>query len=213
MRLAPVRSVGLLRRLRRDIGGVAAVEFALIAPIMILLYCGMAELASGIMAARKTSHATSTVGDLVGQKTTVSASDMYNLFLAASDTMTPFPLTDGSGATVLLSRITSLSVRSNGAIQVDWSCTPTNTSQSAGMPPLVTNSVVTGVPANLLNTSTPGDSVVESDGAYQFTPPSNRIFPTGLKFTDTFYFKPRASTSVTYNTSSTGSTATCNPSS
>ena len=200
-----------LSRLANDARGVSALEFALLAPVMILLYCGMAELSSGIMAARKSSHATSTVGDLVGQTTQVSASDMYNLFVAANDTLTPFPYIDSSSNYIRLSRASSLSVRSDGSIRVDWSCTPTNTAQASNMPPLASNTVMSGVPTNLLNVATPGDSVIEADGSYQFTPPSKWIFPTGLKFQNTFYFKPRRSTSVTYSTITSGSTATCNP--
>ena len=200
-----------LRRVVSDVRGVSAVEFALLAPVLILMYCGMAELCSGVMAARKTNHATSTVGDLVGQTTQVSASDMNNLFLAANDTMTPFQIQNSSGNYVLLTRASSLSVRSDGSIRVDWSCTPNNTTQASNFAPLTTNTLVTNTPANLLNTSTPGDSVIQADGSYQFTPPATMIFPTGLKFQSTYYFKPRRSTAVAFSTTSSGSTATCNP--
>jgi Flp pilus assembly protein TadG len=204
------RTPTFLKRLKADARGVSAIEFALIAPVMILLYCGMAELSSGIMAARKSGHATSTVGDLVAQATQVSASDMFNLFMAASDVIVPFPAQNSTGGYILLTRASSLSVRNDGSVQVDWSCTPDNPAQSSQLPPLAANTKMTGVPVNLLNTSNPGDSVIETDGVYQFTPPSNWIFPTGLKFQNTYYFKPRRSVSVSYSTTNSGSTAKCN---
>jgi Flp pilus assembly protein TadG len=49
-----------------DVRGVSAVEFALIAPVMILFYAGMVDLCQGYMALKRTSHA-SAVADLASQ--------------------------------------------------------------------------------------------------------------------------------------------------
>ena len=59
-------------RFRKDRRGVAAVEFALIAPAMVLLYCGLVELCQAVIAERKANHVASAIGDLVTQAETVS---------------------------------------------------------------------------------------------------------------------------------------------
>jgi Flp pilus assembly protein TadG len=47
--------VGKISRLARDKRGVSAVEFALLAPVMIGLYFGCAEIADGVGTDRKVS--------------------------------------------------------------------------------------------------------------------------------------------------------------
>ena len=70
----------LLRRLRGDRRGVSAIEFAFIAPILILCYFGVAELCGALLAERKASHVASEVGDLVAQCQYVAATDFTNDF-------------------------------------------------------------------------------------------------------------------------------------
>jgi len=63
-----------LKAFGRDQRGLAAVEFALIAPAMILLYCGLVEVCQAIIASRKTDHVASAVADLVTQADAVTVS-------------------------------------------------------------------------------------------------------------------------------------------
>ncbi|MBP8248028.1 MAG: pilus assembly protein, partial [Phenylobacterium sp.] len=69
-----------LRRFRDDREGVSAVEFALIAPIMILFYFGMAEICQGFMAQKRTQHVASTIADLVAQRETISTATLTDIF-------------------------------------------------------------------------------------------------------------------------------------
>ena len=64
------------RRFAKDARGVSAVEFALILPLMLTLYLGGNELTHALTIARKVTHATSSLGDLVTQTKAVSAADM-----------------------------------------------------------------------------------------------------------------------------------------
>jgi Flp pilus assembly protein TadG len=60
----------LRRRLRAfaaDEAGVSAVEFALLLPVMLLLYAGCAELTTALAIDRKTTRAASTLTDLLAQ--------------------------------------------------------------------------------------------------------------------------------------------------
>lgn len=50
-----------------DKSGVAALEFALIAPLLITLYLGTMEISNGLQMNKKVSRAASTVGDLITQ--------------------------------------------------------------------------------------------------------------------------------------------------
>ena len=67
---------------REDTQGVAAIEFAFIAPVMLVMYFGLLEISMAIGADRKVSHSANVVGDLVTQVTTVGKTDMEDIMEA-----------------------------------------------------------------------------------------------------------------------------------
>jgi Flp pilus assembly protein TadG len=166
----------MLRRFGADRRGLAAIEFALAAPIAVLLYCGFAELT---MAA----HAASVVADLVSQSTQVSATDVSDIFTSANAIMNPFP------SAPLKLRVTSVVADANGIPRVAWS-------QGQGMGALTGGVAVSSFPPNLL---VAGDSVIMADVQYAFTSPLQMTLPSPVTYSNTFYLKPRRSTSVALN--------------
>lgn len=72
----------LTQALVKDKRGVAAIEFAFIAPIMISMYFGMTEIAMNITADRNVAHATSVTGDLATQVASITADDMADVMTA-----------------------------------------------------------------------------------------------------------------------------------
>lgn len=171
----------MLRRLRSDQRGVAAMEFALIAPVAIVMYCGFAELTMAMMANRRVAHAVSVVGDLVAQTPSVSSSELTDIFNVGNAIMSPFT------ATPLKMRITSVVADAKGVPKVSWS-------QGDGMTAMTTGTQVGGFPSNLL---APGDSVIQADVSYAYTSPLHMTLPSAITFSNTFYLKPRQSASVT----------------
>lgn len=69
-------------RFTQNQDGVAAIEFAFIAPIMLFMYFGMAEVATAISVDRKISHSANVAGDLATQSETVSAAEMTEIMTA-----------------------------------------------------------------------------------------------------------------------------------
>ena len=181
----------LVLRATRDRQGVAAVEFALIAPLLILLFFGMTELSAAIIAGRHTNHASSAMGDLVAQCSNINDSDLSNVFSASTDIMSPLV------TTTMNQRVTSVvATDSNGDTQVQWS-QPTN--QSGFTTAYLPGSNVT-IPANLVINK--GDTVIMSEVSYVFTFPVNVL--NGLvNFDKVYYSTPRKSSEVVY----TGPTA------
>src|SRR5471032_2729651 len=104
-----------LKRAGRDQRGAAAVEFALIAPVAILLYCGFAELTMAMMAERRAAHSASVVADLVAQSTQVSTAEMTDIFNIGNAIMNPF------ATAPLKLRVTSVTADVNGVPRVTWS--------------------------------------------------------------------------------------------
>jgi len=193
-----LRSLAKLRKFGFDRRGVAALEFALIAPILILLYFGVGELCEAMMAQRRTAHATSAIGDLTTQSTTLAPTDVSDIFSAASTIMQPF------STTTLQLRLSSVTVDATKTLRVDWSC-------GQNMTPLGANTIYTGMPVGLIATNgdgslVVGDSVVVAEGQYAWASPAQYVLPNGLNFSEIFFLKPRKSSQVTLSTIPAGCT-------
>jgi Flp pilus assembly protein TadG len=62
------RALRPLRRLLKNDGGIAAVEFALILPLMLMIYMGLVELSRGMRTAQRLDLIAHTLSDLTAQK-------------------------------------------------------------------------------------------------------------------------------------------------
>jgi Flp pilus assembly protein TadG len=174
----------MLKRLRKDERGVAAMEFALIAPFMFLLYFGLAELTLGMMAGRRAGHAASVVGDLVTQTGSVNATEMTDIFSVGNAILKPFPTTP------LKMRITSVKADTNGVPRVVWSRGQNLTALGAG-------AAISPFPANMLAV---GDSVIMAEVQYTYDSPIHQVLPSSLAFSNKYYLKPRKSPEVLFTT-------------
>jgi Flp pilus assembly protein TadG len=169
-----------VKRFRGDIAGVAAIEFAFIAPVLILMYFGLADLTEGFICERRVAHSASAVGDLVAQSSSVTPSDISDIFAAAQTIIAPFPIA------TLEQRVTSVTADVNDNQTVDWS-------QGNGMAPYATGSSMTLPPTAI----SANQSVIMSEVTYVYTSPINYIFTTPITFSNVYYLHPRISNQVT----------------
>jgi len=172
----------MLRTFGADRRGVAAIEFALIAPVMIMLYLGLAELTLAMMAERRASHAASVLADLVAQSSQMNTAQMTDVFQVGDAILAPFP------ASTLNMRVTSVKADANAVPKVVWS-------RGDGMTALGAGATATAVPANLLAA---GDSVIMAEVSYTWDSPLKTTIPNALNFRQTFYLKPRKSPEVVW---------------
>jgi Flp pilus assembly protein TadG len=195
--LATFSGQGVLRainRFRMDARGVAAIEFALIAPIMIGLYIMLNETSSALRAARKVTMASRIASDLTTQLTNVADSDRDDVFASVTPIMSPYP---GTNASI---RVTSIRFNAAGNGYVDWSeaqgaaltahtrCKPTEVQS----PPSGLGQIV--VPAGLKVANT---SIVLAEVIYAYTPSLGYNITGTINLTDQLYTRPRAGTHVT----------------
>ena len=172
----------MLKRFRKDTRGVAAMEFALIAPAMLAMYFGLAELTLGMMAERRASHATAVIADLVAQSTQVNAAEVSDILAVGGAILKPLP------AAPLKMRISSVKADNAGSPKVVWSRGNGLTALSAGATP-------TGFPAGLLAA---GDSVIMAETTYTYTSPLQQVMPDPVTFNRKFYLRPRKSPEVSW---------------
>jgi Flp pilus assembly protein TadG len=174
----------MLNRFFQDRRGTAAVEFAFVAPMMILLYYGMAELTQGMMADRRASHVASIIGDLVAQDTQVNQAEIDDVFNVGKAVISPFP------TGTLSMRITSVKADSGGTPKVVWSKTSGSISALSG--------TVSGVPAGLIAAN---ESVIMAEATYVYTSAIQKAMPTPVTFTQKYYLTPRKGSEVIWSTS------------
>src|SRR5262245_62437188 len=97
MRVMQARLQRRLRQIGRDQRGVSAIEFAMLAPLMIALYFGVVEISQGVAIDRKVMLSARTVADLVSQQlNNISKAEIDNLTLAAISVTEPYPTTPRS---------------------------------------------------------------------------------------------------------------------
>jgi Flp pilus assembly protein TadG len=181
-----------IRAMRCDHRGVSAIEFALIVPLLILMYVGIAEMGNLLTVVRRVETMSSTAADLTAQVKQVSNPDLADIFAASTSILDPYPTTP---LQVVLSSVVA-DANNNG--KVAWSCA------SKGSPRAVGSSYP--LPAN---TTVANSSVIVAEITYQFTPllglttiPSaGGSFNIGNTFKAmslqrTFYERPRRSLTV-----------------
>ena len=74
--------------------GNVAVEFALAAPVLILMMLASAELARFVILHQKMDRVATTISDLVSRAETIKESELEDIFTAAGEVAYPFDLTD-----------------------------------------------------------------------------------------------------------------------
>lgn len=157
-------------RFARERSGVAAVEFALILPIMLLLYIGMMEGSTLIAMDRKVQSVSGAVGDLVSRSDgEISQSTLEDYVRVAGGMMTPYPVAP------LEQIVSQVYVDPAGKAWVDWSKRFVNQALVS------TGQHLVGTPYTL-----PADVVSISKGLYVIVAESQYSYPPlyGIVFKD-----------------------------
>lgn len=78
----------------RNEAGIAAVEFALIIPVLLLAYLGATDLTQALAIDRKLSQVSATVSDLVAQEEVITRDEVEAFFQSGIAIMRPFEFSD-----------------------------------------------------------------------------------------------------------------------
>lgn len=181
----------LFRRFLSARSGIAAVEFALILPVMLLLYIGGVEVSQGVAADRKLQALTTTVGDLVARHSgDVPAATIRDYFAAVMPIMLPFDVDAVS------QRLTVVSVSASGTATVAAS------EVHNGAVPLGQGSSVT-LPASLAALAE-NNIVVIAEAWYRYTPLLGYVVDGGIDLSARNYFVLRDQGDRSLNITGTG---------
>ncbi len=180
-----------LKRICRAEHGVAAVEFALILPIMLFTYLGTLEASTLITVDRKVQSVAGAIGDLVARVDgSISASQLQDFFQAASGIMTPYDSSD------VLQVVTAVWVDSDGETEVIWTRqyqsgaytddTPHNQGEAFTLPEAMIDIAR-------------GNMVIAAEASYTYTPLKGIIFNAPVNLYRASYFMPRFGDPIAIN--------------
>ncbi|MFT3733366.1 MAG: TadE/TadG family type IV pilus assembly protein [Hyphomicrobium sp.] len=214
-----IAAAGRLRTFRNDVKGVAAIEFALLAPLLMMLTFGTIELTHALIVHKRFQRAASMVGDLVTREkqlwpedkdtSTVTTADakatMAGIMASVVHVMQPY-----STSTLTL-RVYQVWANLTDPTQtkIEWSYQyPTQATVGCGTQKTVDSGVLVG-----------NGRAVFIEAQYQFTPLLKNLLPAIIgnsTWSDTMVMTPRDVPSVMYlpglnnsNTWDSPSTAAC----
>ncbi len=114
-------------RLCADQRGVAAIEFALVVPAVIVVYLAGFEFAEAGTAYRKLTDTTVQLANVSAQYTSMGCTDQSNVLAATAQIMTPYPTAN------LTSVLSEVSVNSADVGKVVWSTGLAGTTATTGL--------------------------------------------------------------------------------
>ncbi|MCW2282343.1 Flp pilus assembly protein TadG [Rhodoblastus acidophilus] len=180
--------MAVFQRFRRDSGGLAAVEFALILPIAVAFLFGEFVLGEALSISRKVSIAARTVGDLVARTNngSITSAQLMTILNASAQIVAPFPANDTNNNPILSVVVAELSTDGSGKTTVTWNKALNATGLTNGAaftPP-------TGV-------AQPNTSLIYTTVTYAYPlPVGQNIFGTSVPISNTFYMQPRTSAGI-----------------
>lgn len=213
-------------RARKDNKGIAAVEFALILPVMLLLYIGTSEITTALMANRKMTQVARAVSDLIAQETStdekITNATLTDIYSSAGTIMAPFSTTTLKITASSIKFVPNASDPTQLKAMTVWSLT--NKASAIKRPcgqnaiasaPNTQDASPTTMPAGLYQAGT----IIVADVEYQYDPKFGGALMkwgtdggSAYNMKHTAYMKPRAMTEIHYSEPSPLTLMTiCNP--
>src|SRR5665213_984367 len=185
-------------KLTGDCNGVAAIEFAMIVPLMLVMFFGTVEFSTGVAVDRKVTLIARTLSDLTSQSLSVANTDLTNFFTASNAIMTPYPSAP-TQSTLCELYVDPVTLRA----RVEWNMAATfNAAGAVVLAPGLSTNCPTSIPSQL---AVGGTYLIFSKVTYPYTPVVGyaSVLPT-FQLTDVSYTRPRQSQCVIYPTPPVG---------
>jgi Flp pilus assembly protein TadG len=186
------RATGFLyRRFAASTSGLAAIEFAVIMPVLLLLLLGTFDAGRAITVYMKTRSAAYTLAAITNQysqTTPIQSADMQAITGATAAVLSPFP---SSSAVVTITQIKQTAAT---RAVVSWSYSVNGTAYGAG-------ASWSRMPSLLSTTNACGSYpcyFIFAEVSYVYTPSFGYFAVGGLTFSDNLYTTPRSSPCIPY---------------
>jgi Flp pilus assembly protein TadG len=171
--------VARLQTLRADATGVALIEFAMVVPILVVLFVGGFQLMEATSVYRKVTTTARSLSDLSTQYISISDAELQAVLNASAQIMAPYEITNGTY------RVSLIDVSSTGVSTVAWSKSKNGSALTPGQ--------AYALPAALKMN---GVDVVVCDVNYTYQPIAFFSLLGAIPFKDQIFMIPRGDNTV-----------------
>ncbi|WP_298258455.1 TadE/TadG family type IV pilus assembly protein [Bradyrhizobium sp.] len=199
-----------MRKFSTDADAVAATEFAIVVPFMLVLLVGGVELGDGMAINVKVSATAHSVADMVTQNTSLSAASMQNILTGATTIIAPYSVNNNK----FMITVSEISSDASGNLTLQWSRSFDGSSFGPGRPgigssttpPYGALTVPTSLNGTANNPNNPNNqndqvSFIVSEASYAYTPNLGYTISGTVNLADSFWLFPRCSTDSPANSS------------
>ncbi len=193
-----------------DNRAVAAVEFALVLPVLVAIYLCTVEITQAISAQRKVAIASGTIGDLTAQYASMNFDNINSILRASNAVMGAFKVSEDNKLNDMSARIISVEIDSGGNPQTKWAWawSAHNGDSDHGayddLSSPESSTLADSVPSDL---KSPNSSVIASEVVYTYKSPFNFLSGfidpggQGIPIRQITYFRPRLVDSIPFGAS------------
>jgi Flp pilus assembly protein TadG len=196
---ARLSATGLLR----DRSGIAATEFAVILPMMLVAFFGTVEFSIGVAIDRKVTLIARALADMTSQAVAVNDPDIANFRAAGNTIMMPYAAPTYAAPNTTISEL--YIDAASGVARVQW---------SKGDAPRAVSSTV-AIPPSLIALDAngkiiPNQYLVFSEVSFLYTPTIGYVMAkAGVTLSDVAYTRPRQYSCVFYPAAPAGNNPPC----
>jgi Flp pilus assembly protein TadG len=190
--------VSVYRRFAKSTHGVAAIEFAMILPVMLILLLASFDAGNAIAIYMKVRSATYTLAAITNQYTTIQSTDMSSIVGATSVVLAPYP-----SAPVVVT-ISQIKISSASKATVSWSYSLNGTA--------LTQTASVSLPSALFSNNSCGTYpcyLIYGQVSYTYTPSFGFFGAGGIALADSIYVAPRSSACILYPPENVTTTTLC----
>jgi Flp pilus assembly protein TadG len=182
---------------RSDTSGIAAIEFAMIFPMMLVMFFGMIDVSTGFAIDRKVTMISQSLSDLASRYTLLQETDVTNFFTIGDAMITPYD------KTILLATVSQIYLDPTTKTgKVVWSRGDAK----------MTKSTVVSVPTDLIAKDSTGawsanQYLILGQVTYLYKPTIGWVVPkAGINLTESSFTRPRQGVCVALPTDCAPST-------
>ena len=174
-----------LRRFARNERGVAAIEFALVLPIVVLLLLGCFEVPRYVMVFQKIARTSAGIADLVAQADEpITANQMKDIFTAGNIMMQPYDVVANGKIYV-----SSINNPSGNGVTLTWQRNNSGTVGTASKLGAQGTDPTSKIPAALVPLS--NEEVLAAEVYFNYTPIFSTLIYQGTQLYMISYTRPR----------------------
>lgn len=169
--------MGMIQRFRRfktATTGLAALEFAILLPMMVFVLFGAVELIDVLGTNRRAENTTASIADVISRDTEVDDTEVEGVWRAIEILIMPDDPLDFD------IRVTSITIENSTTARVVWS-------EGRGMPARVPDSTVT-LPDDMMR---PGTSIIMAESEYTYESPIGFVIGAPMALNHTAYRRSR----------------------